>query len=997
MSAQRKPQPAQPLLERILHPELASLDKYLAAGGFARDHLDPLPAVVALRESGLRLRTHTAGPVFIRWWGFIQQGEDGDLLVDARMRDPESLTESKLLSGDPYGLIEALYLAHLVSGARRVLILLDPLLASLRPRLLDDMDELKRRGLPAGQALELEVTVGAARPQPSEGRPQLVHYLETWYQIKHILAAPETPWGFGGLAPTRLVTVGGRVRRPGLVEVPLGAALSQVLEQAEGLKEPGRVKALALDSGVGGFLPPERADTPLSPEEMMSAGVNPGLGTLWAVGEDRCLVDLTRRALIRLAQIGDHPREASRTLNWHAVRLIIQLSLRKGGPDHLVQLEAIARQLKKMGSPAAWPLVSSLRYFPQEWSEHAQGLSCVAFDCLKPLVAPCHATCPAGIDIPSFLALIGQGRYRQAVEVIRQDNPLPYICGLICPAPCEGICLRGQLDQPIQIRAMKAVAARHALAEGGYPLPAKADPSGQRAAVIGAGPAGLTAAYFLALAGHQVTIFEEQPQAGGTALLGIPAYRLPREVIAAEVQAILDLGVELRTEAALGRDFTLQELRDQGYEAVFLGIGAHQGYSLGLPHEQDYPQVLDAISFLRGVALGGQGAPAEEVVVVGGGNAAMDAARTCRRLGCRVTIAYRRTREEMPAREEEIDDALAEGVRIVFLAVPKEIVGRRGRVEGLRCLRAELGPPDESGRRRPLPVKGSEFVLPAGAIIAAISQRPELSCLGPWADDERLCDRTVLADPATGQTSLGWLFAGGDAVTGPATVVEAVAAGKRAAKAMDAYLKGQAVELSLEFPRPRAFVDPLPVAAAEKTRLRRADIPKLPPQERAQSFALAELGLSDQMALHEAQRCLRCDLCIGCGLCQSACAEVGVQALRLSETPAGRGVLLDFHHAAAACTGCGSCANACPTGAIQLLDDQRTRKVSLAGTVIKELPLVECSRCGRPYLPEAYLDLVAGRLDERHAPTRMQEAICPDCARASGARKRWAGRFASLR
>ncbi|MEW5911440.1 MAG: FAD-dependent oxidoreductase [Thermodesulfobacteriota bacterium] len=997
MSAQRKSQSSQPLLERILHPELSSLDNYLAAGGFACDQLDPLKAVVALRDFGLRLRTHSAEPVFIRWWGFIEQGGEGELLVDGRLRDPQSLAESKLLSCDPFGLLEALYLAHLVSGARRAVVLLDPLLASLRPRLLDDMDLLKQRGLPAGQALELEVVVGNARPQPSEGRPQLVHFLESWYQIKRVLAAVEAVGGPGGPTPTRLITVGGAVQRPGLVEVPLSASLSRILELADGLKEPARVKALALDSGAGGFLPPELAGVPLAPEEMMSAGVNPGLGTLWAVGEDRCLVDLTRRALIRLAQMGDHPSEASRTLTWHAVRLIIQLSLRKGGPDHLVQLQAIARQLKKMASPAAWPLVSSLQYFPDEWRDHAQGLSCVAFDCLKPLVAPCHATCPAGIDIPSFLALIGQGRHREAVEVIRQDNPLPYICGLVCPAPCETICLRGQLDQPIQIRAMKAVAARHALAEGGYPLPAKAAPSGQRAAVIGAGPAGLTAAYFLALAGHQVTIFEEQPLAGGTTLLGIPAYRLPREVIAAEVQAILELGVELKTGLALGRDFTLQELKEQSYEAVFLGIGAHQGFSLGLPHEKDYPQVLDAITFLRGVALGSQGAPAQEVVVVGGGNAAMDAARTCRRLGSRVTIAYRRTREEMPAHEEEIEDALAEGIHISFLTVPKEIVGRKGQVEGLRCLRAELGPPDESGRRRPLPVKGSEFVLPAGAIIAAISQRPELSCLGPWADDEKVCGRTVLADPATGQTSLGWLFSGGDAVTGPATVVEAVAAGKRAAQAMDAYLKGQIVELALEYPRPRAFVEPLPVSAEDKTRLHRADIPKLPPAQRAQSFDQVELGLSDDMARDEARRCLRCDLCLGCGLCQSACAEVGVGALRLSETPADRGVLLDFHHAATTCTGCGSCANACPTGAIQLLDDQLTRKVALAGTVFKELPLIRCSRCGRPYLPEPYLNLVAGRLDQRHAPTRIQEAICPECARASGARKRWAGKFASLR
>jgi NADH-quinone oxidoreductase subunit F len=985
-------------LARAQRPELASLDNYLAAGGFAIKELDILTAVVRLRRSGLRLRSGSNEPVFLSWWNFARRHGQGELLVDARLRDPSSLAESKLLTCDPFGLIEVLYLAHLVSGARRALVLLDPTLASLRPALLDDMEELARRGMAAGSAFELSVQVGQAPPAPAPAAtPRLTNCLETWYQVKRILTHPDLPPGPGGEAGTRLVTVGGNVNKSGLVEVPLGAPLSTALAAGGGLDTGDPLKALALDSGAGGFLPPMLAELPLVPEEMKSAGVNPGFGTILAVGAESCVVDLTRRALIRLAQLGVHPVEASRTLTWHAVRLSIQLSLRRGGPEAVEQLEAIAGQLDLMDSPAAWPLISSLRYFRGEWEEHAAGHSCVAFDCLRPLVAPCHATCPVGIDIPSFMALVGQGRYAEAVAVIRQDNPLPYICGLVCPAPCELPCLRGELDQPISIRAMKAVAARHALEQGGYPRPAVAPATGKKAAVIGAGPAGLTAAYFLALAGHAVTVFEAQEVVGGTAFLGIPAYRLPREVIQAEVDAITELGVEIRTGQALGRDFTLEQLRDDGYEAVFLGIGAHEGYRLGIPGEDDFPQVHDAITFLRGVALGSQGKPAGKVVVVGGGNAAMDAARTCKRLGCEVTISYRRTRSEMPAHEEEIDDALAEGVDIAFLTIPVEVVGQGGKVTGLKCLRAELGPPDASGRRRPQAVEGSEFVIEAGAVIAAISQRPDLSCLGPWAQDAALCAKTVYADPETGATSLGWLFAGGDAVTGPATVVEAVAAGKRAARAMDARLMGRALDPTLNFPTPRAQVEPFIIDAGEKARLRRPEIPKLDPSRRAASFEQAELGLSDEMALGEAKRCLRCDLCIGCGLCQTACAEVGVGALRLSETGADRNVLIDFHHASSLCIGCGSCESACPTGAIQLVDDEEHRKTTLAGTVLKELPLLKCSRCGKPYAPEVFLDRVAGRLDERHKPLRMEQAICPDCARQTSARKRWAGKFASFR
>lgn len=560
---------------------------------------------------------------------------------------------------------------------------------------------------------------------------RLTHCLETWYQVLRILKHPGPGPKRQAQPATRLITVGGATASKGLVEVELGQPLSRILEQVGGIKLDGSVKALALDSGVGGFLPADAGGLTMAPEEMMIAGVRPGFGTLYAVGPETCIVDLTRRALIRLAQLGEHPSEDSRSLTWHAVRLTIQLTLRRGGPETLEQLEAITAQLERMGSPAAWPLVSSLRYFHDEWEAHAAGRSCPTYDCNKPTVAPCHYGCPAGIDIPSFIALIGQGKYSEAVRVIRQDNPLPYICGLVCPAPCERSCLRAQMDQPISIRAMKAVAARHALAEGGYPRPQTAPPSGKRVAVIGGGPAGLTAAYFLAVQGHEVTLFEAQEVMGGTTFMGIPAYRLPREVIDAEVVAIAEVGVDIRQGQALGRDFTLDQLKAEGYEAVYLGIGAQQGFTLGIEGEENYPQVHDAITFLRGVSLGTQGKPAERVVVVGGGNAAMDAARTCRRLGCEVTISYRRTRGEMPAHDEEIEDALAEGIDIAFLTVPIAVMGEGGQVTGLKCLRAELGPPDASGRRRPQPVEGSDFVMPAGAVIAAISQRPDLTCLGP--------------------------------------------------------------------------------------------------------------------------------------------------------------------------------------------------------------------------------------------------------------------------
>ena len=433
--------------------------------------------------------------------------------------------------------------------------------------------------------------------------------------------------------------------------------------------------------------------------------------------------------------------------------------------------------------------------------------------------------------------------------------------------------------------------------------------------------------------------------------LGIPAYRLPREVIRAEVEAIRALGVTILTQKILGENFTLEDLRASGHEAVFLGIGAHCSYKLGITGEDQWPQVLDALAFLREVALGEKKRPAEEVVVVGGGNAAMDAARTCLRLGCRkVSLAYRRTRREMPAHEEELDQALKEGVDLHLLTIPKEVVGANGSVQGLLCLRAELGPPDLSGRRRPVPVPESDFLIPAGAVISAIGQQPELSCLGALAQDESVCCQTVLVQPRTGQSpSLPWLFAGGDAVTGPATVVGAVAGGKKAAAAIHAYLQGNELpEVDLQ-PRSRAEIAPLIVDKTIRTHLKRSPILQRPVEERKQDFGPVELGLTQAGGKEEAQRCLRCDLCIGCGLCEMVCREVGAKALAFNETCLERLVIADFFLAADRCIGCGACGANCPTGAIRVEDQDRLRYTIFNGTAIQQLDLLICSVCGKGY------------------------------------------------
>jgi len=408
----------------------------------------------------------------------------------------------------------------------------------------------------------------------------------------------------------------------------------------------------------------------------------------------------------------------------------------------------------------------------------------------------CQETCPVHIDIRKYIGLIADGRYLDALAVIRERNPLPAICGRVCHHPCEGACNRGKQDEPVAIDALKRFVADYELAlkkQGKLPKPVapQINPKLGKVAIVGAGPAGLTVAHDLALRGIGSTIFEEAPVPGGMLWLAIPEYRLPRDIIQTEVDYICDLGVELKLNTPITRDFNIDQLLSDGYRAVFLGIGAHRGLKLRVPGEDDYEGFLDCIVFLRRVNLGDKTKPGRKVIVIGGGNSAIDAARTALRLGSEeVHIVYRRTVKEMPANPWEIEEAEKEGVKITYLAAPVEILGENGKVVGMRCTRMKLGKLDASGRRRPIPIEGSEFEIEADVIVPAISQQPDISFLheGHGLSINRWNSFDI--NPRTMQTNRPEVFAGGDAVTGPATVIEAIAAGHRAADSMVKFLKG---------------------------------------------------------------------------------------------------------------------------------------------------------------------------------------------------------------
>jgi heterodisulfide reductase subunit A len=497
--------------------------------------------------------------------------------------------------------------------------------------------------------------------------------------------------------------------------------------------------------------------------------------------------------------------------------------------------------------------------------------------------SPCKITCPAHIPVQGYVALIAEGKFHEALACVRNAG-VPFVgtLGRVCYHPCEAECKRGDWDEAVSICALKRFAYD---AGDSHELPERASVQyPERVGVVGAGPAGLTTAYQLARQGYQVTVFDALPAPGGMLAAGIPEYRLPREVLGHEIDFICALGVELRMNTPIGRDGgpSLDDLRHD-YQAVFLAVGAHGSSRLGVPGE-DLPGVFQAVPFLRHLNMGHEARIGKRVAVIGGGNSAIDAARCALRLGAEVQVVYRRSRTEMPAAAWEVAAAEAEGAMLTFLAAPTRVLEEGGSVTGIECIRMELGEPDASGRRRPVPVPGSEFRLEVDTVIAAIGQTVESGGLGLETKSDRL-----VVDPLTLETSVKGVFAGGDAVIGPASVVEAVGAGIEAAESIHRYLRGLDLREGRSQSHPKAKEIQV-VPAKPVARMPRVQVPELPAGERVTDFREVELGLTAEQAIAEAQRCLECAVCSECQQCVSACERGAIQhddAMRKLEVDVG--------------------------------------------------------------------------------------------------------------
>lgn len=879
-----------------------SIEEYIARGGYFSLHkvltqLSPLSVIDEVNKSGIRGRGGAGFPTGIKWEACRKVKSDVKYIVcNADEGDPGAYMDRSILEGDPHSVIEGMIIGAYAIGAARgfIYVRTEYPLAIVRLeeaiKCARELGFLGEKIFNSDFSFDIEIRAGSGAfvcgeetalihsiegvtPEPRQrppfpaqsglwGCPTVINNVETWNNIPVILQKGGT-W-FSGIGTekskgTKVFSVVGKINNTGLVEIPMGIKLKQIIyDIGGGIPNNKTFKAVQTGGPSGGCIPAGMMDLTVDYDELTKAGSIMGSGGMVVMDQDTCMVDVAKFFIQFTNDESCGKCTSCRDGSDALLEVLTRITNGEGQHGDIEFLEELGSAIKDasmcgLGTTLPNPILSTIRYFRDEYEAHIEYKKCPAVVCRGIISSPCQYLCPLHTDVPAYLTLIAKGEFAEALEVIRKTNPLPIICGRVCLAHCETSCKAKETGGSIAVRELKRFLTDWELHAGnlpqGSPFPRKYD---EKVAIIGSGPAGLTAGYDLARKGYQVTIFEKLPVAGGMLAVGIPEYRLPKKLLQMEIDQIRHAGVDIRTDSPVE---SLDALFQDDYKAVLIAMGAHKNRKLGIPGE-DVEGVIDPITFLRKVNLGQNLQSLGDLIgIIGGGNTAIDTARTALRLGKKeITIFYRRTRLEMPALEAEVEAALEEGIKIEFLVAPVKVLSANGRLTGVEFIRTKLGEPDSSGRRRPIPIEGSEFTVELDSLLPAVSQEAEIP---PGFDVGISETNSITINAETLMATRVGVFACGDAVILPTDVTTSMAQAQIAAGLIHKYLRGEELKREYRPVTPSVMVEPIEME--EATALARPTLPKIPLGQRKSGFEEVELCHSQSAAMREAARCLRCD------------------------------------------------------------------------------------------------------------------------------------------